>query len=199
MRCPLCGSLNIVWDFERGEVVCASCGYVVEQIYVSGEVRHASEVTHRTSKGYVTLSRETKEFLRLMKYVKLSEKELYIDWDSFRKYVRSGRRVRVLKLRVRPIPGNLREVVDPVMKVIEEYPRLTSRTVRGKVAASLLALSLALSQRPNLVVIARLVGVSRTQLARIMKLVVAYRIHLREDVKEVAARHRGLLMKHLVR
>lgn len=198
MRCPLCGSPNLVWDFERGEVVCTSCGYVVEQIYVS-ETRYVSETVRSDAKGYMTLSRETKKFLELMKYVKVSRKELYIDWDSFRQYVRTGRRVRVLKLRVRPIPKNLREAVDPVMKVIEKYPRLSSRTVRGKLAASLLALYLALGTRPNLVAIARLAGVSRTQLARIMKLIRIYGIHSREDVRGVATKYRSLLMKHLAR
>lgn len=188
-----------MWDFERGEVVCTSCGYVVEQIYVSSEARYVSETVRHGAKGYITLSVETRKFLELMKYVKISRKELYIDWDSFREYVRAGRRVRVLRLRVRPIPENLREAVDPVMKIIEKYPRLSSRTVRGKIAASLLALYLALGTRPNLVTIARLAGVSRTQLARIMKLIKIYGIHSREDVREVATKYRDLLMKHLAR
>ncbi len=188
-----------MWDFERGEVVCASCGYVVEQIYVSSEIRQVSETVRHGSRGYITLSKETKKFLELMRYVKVSGKELYIDWDSFREYVRTGRRVRVLKLRVRPIPENLRKVIDPVMEVIDRYPRLSSRTVRGKIAASLLALYLAIGARPNLVAIARLAGVSRTQLARIMKLIKVYGIHSREDVREVATKYRSLLMKHLAR
>jgi len=29
MRCPVCGSTNIKIDYERGEVVCGDCGYVV--------------------------------------------------------------------------------------------------------------------------------------------------------------------------
>ncbi len=199
LRCPLCGSHNLVWDFERGEVVCTACGYVVEQIYVSNEVRHIPENIRHGTRGYVTLSKETRKFLELVKHVKVSRKELYIDWDSFREYVRTGKRIRVLKLRVRPIPKSLREVVEPVMKIIEMYPRLSSRTVRGKVAASLIALYLALGARPSLVTIARLVGVSRTQLARIMKLVKVYGIHSREDVRGVATRYRSLLMEHLAR
>ncbi len=180
--------------------MCTSCGYVVEQIYVNSEVKHVLEtVRHDAKERYITLSRETKRFLELMKYIKISRKKLYIDWDSFREYVSTGRRVRVLRLRVRPIPENLREVIDPVMKVIEKYPRLSSRTIRGKTAASLLALYLALDARPNLVAIARLVGVSRTQLARIMKLIKIYGIHSREDVKEVATKYRSLLMKHLAK
>jgi hypothetical protein len=199
MRCPLCGSPNLVWDFERGEIVCASCGYVVDRIYVSNDVRHEPVTVHRGAKGYVPLRKETRKFLELVKYVKTSRKELYIDWDSFRDYIRTGKRVRVLKLRVKPIPANLKEIIDPVMKVIEGYPRLSSRTVRGKAAASLLALYLSLGVRPNLVAIARLVGVSRTQLARIINLIKIYKIHLRKDIREIATRHRSLLLKHLAR
>ncbi|MEM0124393.1 MAG: TFIIB-type zinc ribbon-containing protein [Candidatus Micrarchaeaceae archaeon] len=29
-KCPMCGSKKLVWDDESGEIVCANCGYVVE-------------------------------------------------------------------------------------------------------------------------------------------------------------------------
>lgn len=33
MKCPQCGNDKLVWDFERGEVVCPYCGLVIDTIY----------------------------------------------------------------------------------------------------------------------------------------------------------------------
>mgnify|MGYP001772548240 CR=1 FL=1 len=35
MRCPYCGSENIVWDNSTGDIICASCGTVLDKIYNS--------------------------------------------------------------------------------------------------------------------------------------------------------------------
>jgi transcription initiation factor TFIIIB Brf1 subunit/transcription initiation factor TFIIB len=35
MRCPCCGSEELVWDYKNGAVVCSSCGCIVDIIYVS--------------------------------------------------------------------------------------------------------------------------------------------------------------------
>ncbi|MEM4787487.1 MAG: TFIIB-type zinc ribbon-containing protein [Ignisphaera sp.] len=34
-RCPHCFSQLLVWDFERGSIVCSSCGCVIDTIYDS--------------------------------------------------------------------------------------------------------------------------------------------------------------------
>jgi|GEM_PF-47321 len=31
MRCPDCGSTNLRWDYERGELICEDCGMVIEE------------------------------------------------------------------------------------------------------------------------------------------------------------------------
>lgn len=33
MRCPYCGSRNVVWDYSTGSIVCAECGSVLDSIY----------------------------------------------------------------------------------------------------------------------------------------------------------------------
>lgn len=49
-RCPVCGSTDLVLDVERGQLVCRSCGYVVEDtvfldaIAVTSDARPRREV-----------------------------------------------------------------------------------------------------------------------------------------------------------
>lgn len=38
-RCPYCGSTRLVWDEERGYLVCANCGAVIEQLFYEGPTR----------------------------------------------------------------------------------------------------------------------------------------------------------------
>ena len=33
MKCPYCGSSNLIWDSNSGNVVCADCGSVLDTIY----------------------------------------------------------------------------------------------------------------------------------------------------------------------
>jgi uncharacterized Zn finger protein (UPF0148 family) len=41
-KCPYCGSTDIVWDHQRGYVVCAGCGTVIEDVSIDYE-RSASK------------------------------------------------------------------------------------------------------------------------------------------------------------
>jgi len=41
-RCPLCGAESLVLDFERGQLVCTSCGYVVDDtVFIYTGYEHA--------------------------------------------------------------------------------------------------------------------------------------------------------------
>ncbi|MEM0187805.1 MAG: TFIIB-type zinc ribbon-containing protein [Saccharolobus sp.] len=33
MKCQVCGSTEIVWNEEKGEIVCSNCGVVIDSIY----------------------------------------------------------------------------------------------------------------------------------------------------------------------
>ncbi len=33
-RCPECGSTHLIWDYERGELVCGDCGAVIEDSFI---------------------------------------------------------------------------------------------------------------------------------------------------------------------
>lgn len=53
-KCPICGSDKLIYDPERGEIVCANCGYVVAQNIVdSGPEWRAFDADQRARRGRV--------------------------------------------------------------------------------------------------------------------------------------------------
>ncbi|ALM74949.1 transcription initiation factor IIB [Thermococcus barophilus] len=53
-KCPICGSVRLIYDPERGEIVCTACGYVVAQnIIDSGPEWRAFDADQRVKRGRV--------------------------------------------------------------------------------------------------------------------------------------------------
>jgi len=57
-RCPECGSVNLNWDEQRGEVYCNDCGTVVEEKMVdsSQELQGSFESGDKKGRGGAPLS-----------------------------------------------------------------------------------------------------------------------------------------------
>jgi transcription initiation factor TFIIB len=58
-KCPECGSINLITDYDTGETVCGDCGRVVEQIIAEGPEWRAytpEENTQRSRVGMPTTS-----------------------------------------------------------------------------------------------------------------------------------------------
>jgi len=57
-KCPECGSVNLVHDEHRGEVICESCGYVVEEkmVDLGQEWRQAEGSTTKKGRGGAPMS-----------------------------------------------------------------------------------------------------------------------------------------------
>ncbi len=182
MRCPYCGSNDIVWDYVRGDVICASCGTVLERIYVTEQ--HISQelvqepVKIRTHKRYgkygrVTLTKYTSEYLKLMDKVRRSKrlKNIVIDSEQLRRYVEGeGPPVKIFKRN----PQNVEELLkDPKVKLVLEvmlrFPRLSSRTDRAKVALALMALMLLAGRKVNAREVAEKSGISAMHARRLVK------------------------------
>jgi len=53
-KCPICGSVRLIYDPERGEIVCTTCGYVVARnIIDSGPEWRAFDADQRARRGRV--------------------------------------------------------------------------------------------------------------------------------------------------
>ena len=34
IKCPECGSTHFIIDYERGEMICQNCGYVIDDSFI---------------------------------------------------------------------------------------------------------------------------------------------------------------------
>jgi len=175
MRCPYCGSTNVVWDEERGEVVCMDCGSVIDRIYVlRKDYEERSPIRSYQVRGNVGVSRATKEFMKLLDNVKHNKKlrgRAIIDSNSFFNYI-NGKigRVKIIRLST-PYLLSIRrnQEVSQVLKLINKYPRLNSRTERAKIALALIAISFIKERQVSVSEVSRVTGLSRMHVRRLIK------------------------------
>ncbi len=184
MRCPWCGSTELVWDSDRGDVICVRCGSVVDRIYVSMPPRRIESAANfnppscRADLSKATrcahLSRLTKEYLRVMEHVKSKKrlKDVVIDSTRLGEFVRDGsHHVKILKRKPEVISNAVRnEYVRLALSAMAAFPRLYSRTDRAKIALAMLALALASGRVVNVREIAEDSGLSPTHVRRLKKL-----------------------------
>ena len=150
MKCPYCGSSRVVWDYEKGEVICICCASVIDRIYYDVGHTLSEEVTERSLRSnphngyrsYPKLKSITLTYLKFMKKVS-RYKGIIVDNRAFLDYL-SGKRPHVKILKREFNEGKLRdELINKVINVINKYPRLKSRTDRAKLALALIALGIA--------------------------------------------------------
>ncbi len=187
MRCPYCGSQNLVWDYQRGEVVCTCCGTVVERIYVNASIHseHYVEIQQRNSRinGLVPkLRKATKDYLRILESIR-NKKDVVIDVNAFWEYQKTGRRVKLLKKKFSTELVN-DSAIRIAMDVLKKYPKLSARTDRAKIAIAVLAISLVKGTKLNTSLLTKKVGLSKVHVKRLEKLVLKEKAFINE-LKEV--------------
>lgn len=162
----------MVWDEGRGTVICSECGTVVDSIYVSeGEFEHDSE----TMKGKISavtrkfgkLTDVSVKYLMILKEIRYSPL-LYVDSNSFNKYLVLGKRVKVIKRRT-SIPKN--ETLDKIVAIMSKYPKLCSRTDRAKYAIAMIAYTLVMEGGVNPSKLSKQLGLSKTHIRRLLRVV----------------------------
>lgn len=182
VECPYCKSENtLVWDESRGTVVCSSCGVVVDLVYVN----HPSPLEHERESfkecarrswrrhGLADASAKYLEILEEIKYKSM----LYIDEGSFTKYLVLGKRIKVLRRRA-ILPRS--PTLDAIVTLMAKYPRLCSRTDRAKYAIAMIAHALIAENGVDVSKLSRELGLSKTHVKRLVKVVVRSREFLEE-------------------
>ncbi|MEM1698622.1 MAG: TFIIB-type zinc ribbon-containing protein [Sulfolobales archaeon] len=173
MECPYCRAVNsLVWDEIRGMVVCSECGVVVDLIYVSGgnfenELEPLGDRVSVTVRKFGKLSDASIKYLTILKEIKYRP-QLYVDSDSFSKYLVLGKRVKVIKRRI-SIPKN--ETIEKIVTIIAKYPRLCSRTDRAKYALATIAYALATEGSVDSSKLSKQLGLSKTHIRRLLRVV----------------------------
>lgn len=125
MKCPYCGSNNIIWDDKNGEIICASCGSVLDKIYY-GEIYDESD-------PQVTLPKSAfPEFYKKVKRTKTWRRPVM----RRRVVLYNGGYIRELSLNaVKLIENNEKFLI--LYDIIDRLPQFRTRDVRYKLAIGL--------------------------------------------------------------
>ncbi|MEZ0290886.1 MAG: TFIIB-type zinc ribbon-containing protein [Sulfolobales archaeon] len=182
-RCPSCGSEDVVWDYQRGEVICSSCGLVIDTIYYTARrFSEKNESSERKVLKAVSLRRESAPGVIVKAYSKFFSwwrlrKNLEIDRDLLLRAYEGSSVSRVIRHIKDSKLEKLLQISPTLKKVfnyIDLYPRLSSRTFRAKVLVSYLLLREAYGTPISLNMLSRAFSISRNHLLRIRKEIKRY-------------------------
>lgn len=161
MICPECLSKNtIIWDYKNGVLVCSACGTVLDKLY-DFECNRATNVNNEVY-GYVRKNLNEKT-VRTEKCLRLRENRVNTYFKVFRKFnlrpgvrvkdevikeLALGKKVKLVKTLTRCNAVDLSNVLSGpeleqariILNLINECPRLASRTDRVKQALAVLIL-----------------------------------------------------------
>lgn len=179
MKCQNCGSLDVEWRYERGELVCRNCGLIIDIIMEKplNKIENNSFILWRSYRRYIkNKERSYEKFSKLRSKIK-NRDDLFIDPCVFTDYLLhshvKGRRI-YKSLRNQKALQTLQdnqELKSIIEKIVSKDPVLASRTVRGKIAIAYTLLLLQKGLKPKPREISEKTGVSMTQARRIALLV----------------------------
>jgi ribosomal protein S27E len=165
MRCPYCGSEELVWDCENGAVVCSSCGCIVDTIYVSqpraggrGGSSRATEKLYRFEKRL-----RRKVVGKALKRFEL-EKRGYIFVNGRAVHLRS-----LAALKNTELNSDVKKLVDEGLKVLQQVAPSLSRTIRSRLALAYAVAKLLRGEEASLNELRVLFSIGRTTAVRIVK------------------------------
>ncbi len=176
-RCPICGSTEIVWDEFRGEVVCSSCGLVMDQIYYTnrGFVEDLADKKIRKRVGYDRSYEKPGRVLRM--YNKLFgswslRRDLDVNINSLETLVNGVYTGRVFR-HSRDVLLEKMLDISPTLKKIYEYtslfPKLSSRTFRARLLISYVLLKKSGNGFASNDILSRAFSISKNHLNRVKK------------------------------
>jgi hypothetical protein len=165
MRCPYCGSEELVWDCENGAVVCSSCGCIVDTIYVSqprasgrGSSSRAVEKLYRFEKRL-----RRKVVRKALKRFEL-EKRGYIFVNGRAVHLRS-----LAALKNTELNSDVKRLVDEGLKVLQQVAPAMSRTIRARLALAYAVAKMLRGDAASRNELIQLFSVSRTTASRIIR------------------------------
>jgi|GEM_PF-897281 transcription initiation factor TFIIIB Brf1 subunit/transcription initiation factor TFIIB len=170
--CPECGERkNIIYDYPRGEITCASCGCVIDVINIPYIAFQEESKVIRSEFSKRKKIYEKNKNSRKIKDLLNRRKPFLIFSDQVQKYLEHGKNVKLfshinLKIYNVKIDEKLREIIN---KIINEDPYLASRTERVKIALAMYFMSLANKREERIKDISNKVGVSEVQVKTILR------------------------------
>jgi transcription initiation factor TFIIIB Brf1 subunit/transcription initiation factor TFIIB len=179
----------LVWDYERGEVVCSSCGLVVDKITTleawsyrvnNNEVEQGRrEANVATIRSRVQSSREYRRLLKIYKLAtKIVKEKPWLEVD-YEKVIESGKFVLTVKSKasIKALKniveygymGLVKEGLDYISSV---NPALLARSERSKYAlAYMVAVKIKTGELPTRESVLKIFNISNTSYNRLRNIV----------------------------
>jgi uncharacterized Zn finger protein (UPF0148 family) len=165
MRCPYCGSEELVWDYKNGAVVCSSCGCIVDTIYVSQPRASGRGGSSRAvEKPYRFEKRLRREAVReALKRFEL-EKRGYVFVNGRAVHLRS-----LAALKNTELNSDVKRLVDEGLKVLQQVAPSLSRTIRSRLALAYAVAKMLRGSAPSIAELMQLFSVGRTTASRVIR------------------------------
>lgn len=127
MKCPYCGSENLVWDYEHGNIVCSECGSVIDQIYSDFEFIDNEPVVTSLS-YYIDFKKKLDTYNRL--------KQLEDKIKKSKLVIYNGSNVKETSLNALKLIENNEKLLI-LYDVIDNIPMFRSKSIKYKLALAL--------------------------------------------------------------
>jgi len=185
IKCPRCGSEEIIWDPERGEVICSSCGLVIDEIYYHPRTfvelkRNVNEGGNRRSARKKSSREKPGEILSI--YEKLFgwwrlRRNIDIDKDRLLQFSREGYNGRIFVHKKDRELQKLLEISPTLKKIydyLENFPRLSSRTFRARLLISYILLKDPYGNEMNTSILSKIFSFHKVHTRRIIRMLQKY-------------------------
>ena len=124
MECPYCKSRNIIWDYTRGEIVCRSCGSVLDKIYSYAEY-YDDEPVFIAKSSYIDFYKKVERTKKWVERIMGKRVVLY-----------NGSYIREVSLNVAKLIESDEKYLI-IYDVVNNIPQLRTKDIRYKLALAL--------------------------------------------------------------
>jgi len=205
MKCPICSSDAVIWDYYYGQVVCTNCGTVIDVIYTEDQHPITNSCARQglpTVREGITRKRQKEQSSRLQNqnrevrlyeiYARRARKDVVVNFEALKKMLHGNIKERIYIHKSEP---KLREQIGQdkelqrLLAIIDQDPLLASRTLRGKVAIALMLKYVLNNMEPDFDTISKFTSLSRTHVRRLYK-------QLHSRLHRIAIHVRGSCIRH---
>jgi len=161
-RCPYCLSNALVWDFERGSIVCSSCGCVVDIIYESSQNISKLET-----------------YSKIIRYIPKSITEIEKNRKDIEIAERKSRAIRIIK----SLPMDIRKQCEYFIEVAKrKFPSLVEgKSTRSRYAVGYILYNMLMGRRIDVEEISKTFRISISTSRRLVKQV-QHRLYLSSPI-----------------
>jgi len=130
MKCPYCGSSEIIWDYKTGDIICLRCASVIDKVFYADQYETADETIITPKSAYYDFFRKLE---RYKQYIDKMEKNR----EKVRKMVTyNGALIRESSLDAMKIIENNEKLLI-LYDVIDSLPQFKSKNSIYKLAIGL--------------------------------------------------------------